>query len=103
MASNEQFFEREKKEKSKLSNRFKKIKSKYHVAGEPLIDLEDAVLLFGKYDGLSLSFVEAINPDYTSMLLKSDNVESELKEIIVEVKKRHSLNMETIKAQIAMY
>jgi len=74
----------------------------YRVAGEPLVECQDAVIKNGRYAGIRLSDIFIFDPNFLHYLTKSQYVDSALKDIAKAIQRHQSSGMDAISAKIAL-
>jgi len=75
---------------------------RYRVAGEPLVECQDAVIKNGRYAGIRLSDIFIFDPNFLYYLTKSQYVDDELKNIAKAIKRHQSVGVDSISAKIAL-
>lgn len=75
----------------------------YRVAGEPLLECDDAVIMSGRYTGIRLSDIFIFDPAYLQdYLIKNKYIEPKLKEIAKEVVRNQTKGLDSISRDIAL-
>jgi len=98
----QEFLQRYKNKKQEQSDQFKKVPVFYKLAGENIVECNDAILLTGKYKDMRVSDIFIFDLDYLNYLKKNENIKEDLKDIIKEVIKNQSQGMDNISREIAL-
>lgn len=97
-----QEFIRKHQEQRHFRFKFQPVPKRYLVAGEPLVECKDAILLNGRYEGNRVSDIFIFDPGFVLYLVRCQWADEELKSIAREVIRNQSKGMEDIARRIAL-
>jgi ADP-glucose pyrophosphorylase len=83
--------------------RFKPVTKNYKVAGMPIVECRDAIILNGQYKDIRLTDIFIFDSKYLiEYLLKNKYISDELKEIAGDVVRHQTQGMDNINTDIAL-